>query len=419
METQTSYLRLLAAGSNARGQLAIGSDDDSHTFKQCCFANCMEGTLPPNTLGILQLATGANHTLALLEFCDGRRELWGCGDGRRGQLGPEYMGQLTEFTPIITHLYKTYASQGYACCLIAAAWETSYLVLKSPSRPDVIISMGSNDFGALGVGTKQATATPAVVSFDHLTVEGRSIDFNELIVESIVAGPRHVVLHVRAALNNEHTLVGWGLARHGQLGDAKIVNYDRPHIISLDVSPDPVQTCSLGLQHTVICHQSGRITAFGSNKKGQIHGMNSWGRVRQVGCTWNGTYLLKDDDENTLLSTGSNAHGQLGRESQVKENGVTVGPIEFTLPHDGRLPSLRSFACGSEHVMAVISSSGSSDTEVWGWGWNEHGNLGLDHTDDVTKPIKIWPATLGRHEPDGQIARIWAGNGTSWILLQT
>ncbi|KAG1779611.1 regulator of chromosome condensation 1/beta-lactamase-inhibitor protein II [Suillus placidus] len=416
MEAQTPYLRLLAAGSNARGQLANGSDDDSHTFKECRFRGCIEGMLPLNTLRILQLATGANHTLVLLELGDGRTELWGCGDGRKGQLGPEYMEQLTEFTPISTPLYKTYASQGYTCCLIAAAWETSYLVLKLPSRPDVVISMGSNDFGALGVGTKHATATPAVVSFDHLTIEGRSIKPSGLVVESIVAGPRHVVLHVRTVLNNEHTLIGWGLARHGQLGDTKVVNYDRPYIISLGVSPDPVQTCSLGLQHTVVCHQSGRTTAFGSNKKGQLHRMDSWERVRQVGCTWNGTYLLRDDDENTLLSTGSNAHGQLGRESQVEENEVTVGPVEFT-SHDGKLPSLKFFACGSEHVMTVISPYGSSDMEIWGWGWNEHGNLGLDHTDDVPKPIKIWPAG-GGHALDGRIARVWAGNGTSWILSQ-
>ncbi|KAG2076616.1 RCC1/BLIP-II [Suillus decipiens] len=417
MEAQTPYLRLLAAGSNARGQLANGSDDDSHTFKECRFMGCIEGTLPPNTLGILQLATGANHTLALLEFSDGRKELWGCGDGRKGQLGPEYTGQLTEFTQISMPLYETYASQGYTCCLIAAAWETSYLVFKSPSRPDVVISMGSNDFGALGVGTKQATTTPGVVSFDHLTIEGRSINPSQIVVESIVAGPRHVVLHVRDVLINEHTLIGWGLARHGQLGDTKVMNYDRPHIVPLDISLDPVQTCSLGLQHTVVCHQSGRTTAFGSNKKGQLHGIDAWGRVRQVGCTWNGTYLLRDDDENTLLSTGNNAHGQLGRESQVEENGSSVGPVEFTLSHDGKLPSLRSFACGSEHVIAAISPSGSSGIEVWGWGWNEHGNLGLDHTDDVPKPIKIWPAR--GYALDGRIAQSWAGNGTSWILLQS
>ncbi|KAG0692162.1 regulator of chromosome condensation 1/beta-lactamase-inhibitor protein II [Suillus ampliporus] len=401
MEAQTPYLRLLAAGSNARGQLANGSDDDSHTFKECRFVGCTEGTLPPGAHEILQLATGANHTLALLEFDGGRRELWGCGDGRNGQLGPEYTGQLTEFAPISMPLYKSYASQGYTCCLIASAWETSYIVLKSPSRPDMLISMGSNDFGALGVGTKQVTSVPTVVSFDHLTIEGRSVDPGGLVIESIVAGPRHVVLHVRPVLKNEHMLIGWGLARHGQLGDTKVVNYDRPHIISLD--------------HTVVCYQSGRTTAFGSNKKGQLHRAGSWGRVRQVGCTWNGSYLLLKDDENTLLSTGSNAHGQLGRGIQGEENGVTVGPVEFTSSYDDRVPSLRSFACGSEHVMAVISLSGSSDMEIWGWGWNEHGNLGLGHTDDVSKPLKIWPTG---DAPDGRIVQVWAGNGTSWILIR-
>ncbi|KAG1857816.1 hypothetical protein F4604DRAFT_1511299, partial [Suillus subluteus] len=78
--------------------------------------------------------------------------------------------------------------------------------------------MGSNDFGALGVGTKQTMATPVVVSFGHLAIEGRSINPSESVVESIVAGPRRVVLHVRAVLGDEHTLIGWGLVRHGQLG---------------------------------------------------------------------------------------------------------------------------------------------------------------------------------------------------------
>ncbi|KAG2039263.1 hypothetical protein BDR03DRAFT_255170 [Suillus americanus] len=79
------------------------------------------------------------------------------------------MGHLTEFMPISRSLYKTYASQGYTCRLIAATWETSYLASKLPSRPDMVVSMGSNGFGALGGGTKQVMATPAVVSLDDLT----------------------------------------------------------------------------------------------------------------------------------------------------------------------------------------------------------------------------------------------------------
>lgn len=417
MEAQTPT-RLLAAGSNARGQLASGSDDDSHTFQECHFTGCTEGALPPGAHGILQLVTGANHTLVLLEYDGGRTELWGCGDGRKGQLGPEYTGQLTEFKPItIMPLYKSRDSQGYTCCQIAASWETSYLVLKSPSQPDVLISMGSNDFAALGVGTKPAMPTPAVVSFDHLTVEGCLVDVSGLMIESIIAGPRHVVLHVRNVLNNDYMLIGWGLARHGQLGlTPGTTTYDRPHIITLDISTDPVQSYSLGLQHTVICHQSGRTSALGSNKKGQLRSLDYWGPVQRVGCTWNGTYLLVEDDENTLLSTGSNGHGQLGRGLQGVEDEITGGPVEFTSLHDGRMTSLRSFVCGSEHVIAVITPAGSLEAEVWGWGWNEHGNLGLNHTYDVPKPVKIWPAggrTLG-----GRIVQVWAGNATSWILLQ-
>lgn len=416
MEAQTPVLYLLAAGSNARGQLANRSDDDSHTFQHCHFTGCNGGALPPGTHKILQLVTGANHTLVLLEYDNGRRVLWGCGDARKGQLGPEHTGQLTEFRPISIPLRAIFGSQGYTCCHIAAAWETSYLVLKSPSRPDVLISMGSNDFSALGVGTNQSTPTPAVVSFDHLTIEGRPIDSNGLVIESIIAGPRHIIIHVRTVLKNDYMLIGWGSARHGQLGLTGTANYDRPHIITLDVSADRVQTYSIGLQHTVICHQSGRITAFGSNVKGQLRSLDILDPVRQVGCTWNGTYLLMKDDENTLLSTGSNAHGQLGRVSQGAEDGITSGLVEFTPPHDGRMPSLRSFACGSEHVIAVITPAGSLDVEIWGWGWNEHGNLGLDHTNDVPKPVKIWPEVgyaLGE-----RIVQVWAGNGTSWILLQ-
>ena len=376
----------------------------------------MECRLPPGTNKILQLVTGANHTLVLLEYDGGRRELWGSGDGRKGQLGPEYTGQLIEFSPISMPLNKDFASQGYTCYLIAAAWETSYLVLRSPSRPDVLISMGSNDFAALGVGTNQATSAPTVVSFDHLTIEGRPIAANGFVIESIIAGPRHVILHVRTVLNNSYMLIGWGSARHGQLGPTGKANCDRPHIIALDASADPVQTYSVGLQHTVVYHQSGRITAFGSNTKGQIRSLDSLGLVRQVGCTWNGTYLLMKDDENILLSTGSNSHGQLGRVSHRAEGEITSGPIEFTSPHDGKTSSLRSFACGSEHVIAAVIPAGSLDVEIWGWGWNEHGNLGLDHTNDVLKPVKIWPAE--GCELRGQIIEIWAGNGTSWILLQ-
>ena len=83
-------LSLLSAGSNARGQLATGDVEDAHTFTPCNFVDCTPGTLPEAAASVLQIACGANHTLVLLSRKEGGTELWGCGDGSKGQLGPSY-----------------------------------------------------------------------------------------------------------------------------------------------------------------------------------------------------------------------------------------------------------------------------------------------------------------------------------------
>src|SRR6266436_5419004 len=43
---------LLASGSNACGQLANGTIDDSHRFSPCNFVGCLPGRLPPDTCQI-------------------------------------------------------------------------------------------------------------------------------------------------------------------------------------------------------------------------------------------------------------------------------------------------------------------------------------------------------------------------------
>jgi len=110
-----------------------------------------------------------------------------------------------------------------------------------------------------------------------------------------------------------------------------------------------------------------------------------------------------------LLSAGANACGQLGRENAIE---VPLGAA--------RLPDgahMRDFACGSEHVLAVLESH--ARTEVWGWGWNEHGNLGTGSLEDVNIPIKVWPPSTA--ESGGMthdVVGVWAGCGTTWIAVQ-
>ncbi|KAK7063681.1 secretion-regulating guanine nucleotide exchange factor [Favolaschia claudopus] len=400
---------LLSAGSNAHGQLSNTSIDDSHQFAPCSFSNCPPGTLPADS-ELLHLALGANHTIALLQFHDGARtELWGCGDGKSGQLGPLYEDdkEITILRPLTLPLER-HGMSGYLPRLVAASWETSYVVLSRKDNPDVLISMGADDFGDLGIGTKREGKLPArdfhVVGLGHLSA---SVDLGSLVVESLAAGQHHVIVTLKSALGR--VSVGWGTSRHGQLGDV----VEKPFASSPTLlSNHDIVLAALGHQHTVFLHSSGSVSGMGSRKKRQLDGVDGILNARDVACSWTGTYVTTGDEGSwRILSAGNNANGQLGRLDDLHG---ALAPIKF--PFTSTTHRLLRIACGSEHVLASFMVLASSATEVWGWGWNEHGNLGIGSTEDVRLPVKIWPpdASQTLH----RCVEIWAGSGTSWIVVQ-
>lgn len=427
MSPTPSTLGLYSAGSNARGQLATGDTEDAHTFSPCRFRGSPPGHLPDGTTAVLDVACGANHTLALLSR-DGTREVWGCGDGRRGQLGPAHVGEDgSAFWPLDL---RGEGLDGYVPRVVAAGWETSYVVLSSPGGSDVLISLGADDFGNLGVGGCKG-ATAAVQSIHRVPLLGALSNLPEgektLTVRSLNAGPHHVVAAVSLTMADGATteaLVGWGTARHGQLRDATSGTHKAsptqtsPRVIHLDGERSALGTVShyaLGNQHTVFLHSSGKVSGIGSNRKHQIELLETVEDARDVACTWNGTYVLtRDGSGDGIVATGSNNHGQLGR--ATVGTSVTLGRVDFPPSMDPW--RILKLACGSEHVLCLVEvdSHGTTRREVWGWGWNEHGNLGIGTTEDAHVPVQIWPR-------EGNIAAtrvldIWGGNGTSWIVVE-
>jgi protein ATS1 len=133
-----------------------------------------------------------------------------------------------------------------------------------------------------------------------------------------------------------------------------------------------------------------------------------------VKCTWNGTYCIVQDGSGwSILSSGSNTHGQLGHVGSAER-------VEFPDTVSTADTSVQ-IACGSEHVLALIRPvdehpvAAIPTSQVWGWGWNEHGNLGVGNTGDAKFPVRIWP--LGLDNPV-DVSGIWAGCGTSWIYCK-
>ncbi len=411
---------LLAAGSNGGGQLATGDSQDAHSFSLCKFAPPESSTSPRLSPAIISIAGGANHTLALLSCVDDSAtslEVWGCGEGTKGQLGPrdsavsEGRDESAVLRPLILP-WEVQGLFGYSISHVAACWETSFFVLRKDGLPDLLASMGGNDFGDLGIGDvpskKKIKAPFHIIDFSHIV--GSTVQ--HVSVTDITAGPHHVIVLLRA--DNKQYIAGWGTARHGQLGPLHVPSgralpfSSSPVAINLpiDVQLDPVRSVRAGNQHSVFLHASGRISALGSDAKGQVQGLSTARDVQAIDCTWNGTYIRTPLG---LLSTGTNARGQLGRRDHASK--MPLGVVRF--PEETHV---LDFACGSEHVLAVVESQGR--TEVWGWGWNEHGNLGTGSLDDVNVPVKIWPPPTAESEVMTSIAvRVWAGCGTSWIAV--
>jgi protein ATS1 len=274
------------------------------------------------------------------------------------------------------------------------------------------MSMGADDFGDLGVGgvKRQGNGKERLIHVVDLVAPIGSVARGTLKVSELVAGPHHVVARLDFVDLSGHAVqkfIGWGASRQGQLGVISRA-VASPVEIQLPRSWSRITQISLGNQHTVFRHLDGSVTALGSNRRGQLNNISSLQAVTDVQCTWNGTTAVASDDCTSLVSSsGMNEAGQLGRPSGEP------GFAPVNLPLDVKL--VGAIVCGSEHTLVILKSIGGRD-ELWGWGWNEHGNLGTGDTFNVQVPIRLWPPVAGEVIVDGDPIAPWAGCGTSWVL---
>ena len=178
-----------------------------------------------------------------------------------------------------------------------------------------------------------------------------------------------------------------------------------------------------GRDHTAVLVEDGdgacSIIALGSNKRGQLgaadrtareslisaaemDALGNDGRSRAliaVHATWTSTLITArvEGGEHEVWTCGS-----LGPADQT----ATTALRRVELPPCSSQPII---AAGSEHVLALLrDADGRADVHVWGW--NEHGNLGLGHLEDVATPTRLVNLS-------GRPVAVAAGNATSWVAV--
>lgn len=247
-------------------------------------------TTPPSLTGVVAVAAGLNHSLALKD--DG--SVWSWGQNASGQLG-------TNTTADAKQAAQLTALAGQSITAIVSGHNHS-LALRSDGA---VYAWGANGSGQLGDGKTSNLKAPVLVP-----ALGNAV--------AVAAGAKHSLV-----LRNDGTVWGWGANNAGQLGDGTTTNRTAPVQVS---GLSGMLAIAANGEHSFALRNDGTVWAWGSNSVGQLGDGTTTNRTMPrlvanlVGVTAiaagtsHGVALRVIGD---VLAWGSNWTGQLGDGSRT------------------------------------------------------------------------------------------------------
>ncbi|WP_158224282.1 RCC1 domain-containing protein [Micromonospora wenchangensis] len=325
---------VVAWGGNYAGQLGDGTTVDRTTPVRVCAV----GQGAPCTrflTGVIAIAAGSNHNLALLR--DHTVVAWGenwgdLGDGTRNNHPTPVrvcaVGQVAPYAKFLTGVRS-----------IAAGALHSLAVLDDTSA----VAWGYNSFGELGDGTIYTRLTPV-----RVCAVGQVAPCAKFLsgVRSVAGGWVHTV-----AVADNALALAWGWNYAGQLGDGTTVDRATPVRVCAVGQTAPCERFLYGIRdiaagpvHTMAQLSSGGVLTWGDNFTGELG---------------DGTF------------TGRTVPGQ-------------VCAVGQTAPCERFLYGVRDIAAGDYHSLAL-----QPDYTVVAWGSNGQGQLGDGSDESRPTPVQV------------------------------
>jgi len=249
---------------------------------------------------------------------------------------------------------------------------TSFTISRSTDGDIYVV--GANNYGQLGLGDN--------------TNRTRSVKNNTLSALDIVdiwGGDGFVI--ARTEIGDVYV---WGRNDYGQLGlPGDLANKNMP-IKNNVLSGIDILNVWCGANHTIIRDTNGDFWVLGLNNTGQLGLGNTTSPIDTptknnnlstplleiVDVICGANHNIAFDSDGNVYVWGFNSTGQLGLGDAVNKTLPTLNPGLTGL-------SIVDLQCGDNHSVAV-----TSDGEVYVWGSNSNGQLGLGNTTNQTTPVK-------------------------------
>jgi alpha-tubulin suppressor-like RCC1 family protein len=374
--------------------------------------------LPPSP--IRQVWGGGRHTLALL--WDGSVWTWGSDvSGKLGdnQVSPSYnVTNNDSFLPLRVH---GPGNVGYLNSIVAiSAGEGHNMALRSDGT---VWTWGWNGLGQLGNGTTNDAHTPVQVGglSNVVAISGRGYHCLALKSDGTVWGwgwdtagqvgngfttncvtaPTQVIgitnpstisaaYTISVALMSDGTVRVWGSDHKGEMGQGAF------NVSSYTPIPVPglsnVVSISGDFQEPEALKSDGSIWMWGWNNLGQL-GNGTTDDTNVPTQVLNLTNMIfagatgdRDNcairNDHTVWTWGRNYNGQLG----IGTLDQNPHPVPVQVPPFGNADVVL-VQTPDWHSLAL-----EADGTLWGWGSNDHGQLGNNTTNDAYSPTPIlWP----------------------------
>jgi alpha-tubulin suppressor-like RCC1 family protein len=223
------------------------------------------------------------------------------------------------------------------------------------------------------------------------------------------------------ALTTRGHVYAWGGNTSGQLGNGSTKSTDKPVRVKLPTGTK-IKAIRAGCSFNLALTTKDHVLAWGDNASGQLGIGTKRSHDRPVRVKFHhGTKIkaisaglgdgLAITTKGHLLSWGFNDDGELGIGTQT----ASLRPVRVGFPAGVKI---KIVAAGQQHSLAV-----STTGQLYGWGFNQDGELGNGTTMDTDTPVPVsldgplMPARPARAAGTPRIVSLAAGCFQSFALL--